>query len=46
MNRARIVRRLTLAAVLVVAVGLIHGLDTAMVVALSLAVMEVEPYFP
>jgi hypothetical protein len=41
---ARILRRLALAAALVVAIGLTRGLDVAVIVALSLAVMEVEPY--
>ena len=43
---ARVLRRLTVAAVLVVAIGLLYDLDVAVIVALSLAVMEVEPHFP
>ena len=41
-----ILRRLALAAVLVVAVGLTQGLDAAMVVAFSLAVMEIDARCP
>jgi hypothetical protein len=40
----RILRRLALAGVLVVTVGFVHGLDVAMVVALSLAVMEIDAH--
>jgi hypothetical protein len=36
------IRRLALATVLVVAIGLTQGLDAAMVVALSLSVMEID----
>ena len=36
--------RLALAATLVVGVGISRGLDTAMAVALSLAVMEIETH--
>ncbi len=46
MPPGRILRRLVLAAVLVVVVGVLYGLDTAVIVALALAVMEVEPYVP
>jgi hypothetical protein len=35
-----------MASLLVVAVGLTRGIDTALVVALSLAVMEIEPRLP
>jgi len=41
-GQRRVLRRLALASVLVVAVGLTLGLDAAMVVALSLAVMEID----
>ena len=46
MKSTYILRRLTLAAVLVVAVGLTQGLDAAMVVAFSLAVMEIDAHYP
>jgi hypothetical protein len=42
----RAVRRLALAGVLVGAVGFAHGLDVAMIVVLSLAVMEIEAHLP
>jgi hypothetical protein len=42
----RILRRLAIAAVLLVTVGVVHGLDVAMVVAFSLVVMEIEAYAP
>jgi hypothetical protein len=45
-GQRRIVRRLTLASVLVVVVGLTLGLDSAMAVAFSLAVMEIDAVNP
>ncbi len=45
-EHARTFRRLALANVLVVVVGLVHGLDVAMIVALSLAVMEIDAHVP
>ncbi len=36
--------RLALAGALVVTVGLMHGIDVAMIVALSLGVMEIEAH--
>jgi hypothetical protein len=43
-GQRRIFRRLALAAVLVIVVGLTQGLDAAMVVAFSLAVMEIDAH--
>ncbi len=43
-EHARKLWRLALAGTLVVAVGLVHGLDVAMIVALSLAVMEIDAH--
>ena len=43
-EHARNLQRLALAGALIVIVGLSHGLDTAMVVVLSLAVMEVDAH--
>jgi hypothetical protein len=45
-GQRRIARRLTLASVLVVVVGLTLGLDAAMAVAFSLAVMEIDALNP
>ncbi len=45
-GQRRIVRRLTLATVLVVVVGLSLSLDAAMAVAFSLAVMEIDALNP
>ena len=45
-GQRRILRRLTLASVLVVVVGLTLGLDAAMAVAFSLAVMEIDALNP
>ncbi len=45
-EHARKVRRLAFAAVLVVVIGLVHGLDVAMIVALSLGAMEIQAHFP
>ena len=42
----RILRRLALAGVLVLVVGVVHGLDVAVIVALSLAVMEIDAHAP
>ncbi len=42
----RILRRLALASVLVVTIGVVHGLDVAMIVAFSLAVMEIDAHAP
>ena len=42
----RILRRLALATVLLVTVAVVHDLDVAMIVAFSLAVMEIEAYVP
>ena len=42
----RVSRHLALASVLVVTIGVVHGLDVAMIVALSLAVMEIDAYAP
>jgi hypothetical protein len=46
MTSGRALRRVALASVLVAGVGFFHGLDTAVIVALSLAVMEIEPHVP
>ena len=40
----RIPRRLALAGVLVGVVGLVHSLEVAVIVALSLAVMEIDAH--
>jgi hypothetical protein len=45
-EHARTVRRLALAGVLVVVIGLVHGLDVGMIVAFSLAVMEIDAHVP
>jgi hypothetical protein len=42
----RVLRRLALVGVLVLSVGLFHGLDVAVIVALSLAVMEIDAHIP
>ena len=43
-GQRRIFRRLALAGALIVVVGLTRGLDAAMVVAFSLAVMEIDAH--
>jgi hypothetical protein len=45
-ERGRSLRRLAVAGALVLIVGLFHGLDGAVVVALSLAVMEIDAHAP
>jgi hypothetical protein len=42
----RILRRLAIATVLLVIIAVVHGLDVAMIVTFSLAVMEIEAYGP
>ena len=43
-EHARNLERLTVAGALVLLVGLVHGLDVAMIVALSLAIMEIDAH--
>ncbi len=45
-EHVRKLQRLLLAGTLTVAVGFSRGLDAAMAVALSLAVMEIDAHFP
>ncbi len=42
----RMLRRLAIATVLLIIIGVVHGLDAAMIVAFSLAVMEIDAYAP
>jgi NH3-dependent NAD+ synthetase len=45
-GQRRIIRRLAIASVLIVVVGISLGLDSAMAVAFSLAVMEIDALNP
>ena len=45
-EHVRNLQRLSLAGTLVAIVGFSRGLDTAMVVALSIAVMEIDAHLP